>query len=77
MRTPTPTPMGAPSGAGGGDLPATLMSLFRPGPGANVQEVLDNAQQVLEVLVKGEQHQAIQVSRTQPHHLQHAVVGGQ
>lgn len=58
--TPQPTPMG-PSGGGGVDMPPDLMSLFRPGPGVNLVEALNNAQQVLEVLVKAEQTAAVEV----------------
>lgn len=65
-RTPTPTPSqsSAPPGGGGGggvEFPTDLMSLFRPGPGANLFEVLNNAQQVVEVLVKAQQHAAVEV----------------
>lgn len=49
-----------PSG-GGVDMPPDLMSLFRPGPGVNMVEALNNAQQVLEVLVKAEQTAAVEV----------------
>jgi hypothetical protein len=48
-------------GGGGVDMPPDLMQLFRPGPGVNLAEALDNAQQVLEVLVKANQMQAVEV----------------
>jgi hypothetical protein len=48
-------------GGGGVDMPVDLMLLFRPGPEANLSETLDNAQQVLEVLVKADQMQAVEV----------------
>jgi hypothetical protein len=46
---------------GGVDFPTDLMSLFRPGPGVNLVEVLNNAQQVLEVLVQAGQEEAVKV----------------
>lgn len=64
-RTPTPTPgpgAATPSSGGGGvEMPTDLMALFRPGPGANLVEALNNAQQVLEVLVLAQQEEAVQV----------------
>lgn len=46
---------------GGVDFPTDLMSLFRPGPGVNLGEALNNAQQVLEVLVQAGQEEAVKV----------------
>lgn len=43
------------------DFPTDLMSLFRPGPGVNLFEALNNAQQVLEVLVQAGQEEAVKV----------------
>lgn len=59
--TPQPTPYGPTGGGGGVDMPTDLLSLFRPGPGVNLVEALNNAQQVLEVLVKAEQTAAVEV----------------
>jgi hypothetical protein len=42
-------------------MPTDLMALFRPGPGVNMVEALNNAQQVLEVLVQAQQEEAVQV----------------
>lgn len=57
-----PPGSGSGSGSGGVDFPTDLMSLFRPAPGANLHEALNNAQQVLEVLVQAQEQQAVDVS---------------